>query len=478
MALTDKITNIADAIRSKTGKTNKLTLAEMPNEIEGIETGTAPVLQDKTIEITENGTTNIKADNNYDGLNNVSVSVNVETDEGITKMFTVDTLVENGGSIIDNGYYNSNGTWTSNSSYTTWKIPIIPGTTVYQQSASLTFYYKNIANSGDTIVYKYPTLVNQTSYDVPVAIPIPYNENYAYMYTCWSKTDLSNTSKPAKLYYTTKSMMLQEKEVEITNNGTITIRPDAGYNALKNITLKINVAGGEAPPTEYIQDGLIAWFDGEDTPVGNVNWYSKVGSDRIFETTNLALMHDTTNKCYRNNKTLSMLTSADYYKEGYTIEAVGGIESAGNTGGSYGGWLITMNETGSMGIGITESTGDINFVNNGDTLDYKFKGYYDKTFGASLYLEDIVARGVNQICKGKASLNGCNWLDFEETKPASSLAYSNHPILGYYIPSSTSKGSYMSYGYVNCIRIYNRQLTNEEIAHNHAIDKARFNITE
>ena len=426
--LTTKITNIADSIRSKKGITKKLTLEEMPIEIESIETKSEPILQDKTIEITENGTTNIKADDNYDGLNNVSVSVNVETDEGITKIFTVDTLVENGGSIINNGYYNASGTWTSSSNHVTWKIPIIPGTTIYQQSASLTFYYKNIANSDGGILYKYPVLPNQTSYDEPLAIPIPNNSNYAYMYTCWSKTDLANTEKPVKLFYTTKSMILQDKEVEITSNGNITIRPDIGYNAIKSINLKIKVAGGEIDPTaDYIHDGLIALFDGEDEPTGSSNWYSKVGSDRIFETTNLALMHDSTNKCYRNNKTLSMLTSADYYKEGYTIEVVGGINSSGNTGGSYGGWLFAMNETGSMAIGVAGQDGYVEFVNNGDTLDNHFTGYYDKTFGASLYLEDIVARGVKQICSGKASVNGCNWVDFTENSAAASIYYPNDP---------------------------------------------------
>lgn len=38
---------------------------------------TDPILQDKTIEITENGTTNIVADEGYDGLYNVSVTTNV-----------------------------------------------------------------------------------------------------------------------------------------------------------------------------------------------------------------------------------------------------------------------------------------------------------------------------------------------------------------------------------------------------------------
>lgn len=39
MALIEKLTAIADAIRSKTGKSGKLTLAEMPTEIESIQTG-------------------------------------------------------------------------------------------------------------------------------------------------------------------------------------------------------------------------------------------------------------------------------------------------------------------------------------------------------------------------------------------------------------------------------------------------------
>lgn len=39
MALTDKLTAIADAIRAKTGKTDSMTLDTMPTEIEGISTG-------------------------------------------------------------------------------------------------------------------------------------------------------------------------------------------------------------------------------------------------------------------------------------------------------------------------------------------------------------------------------------------------------------------------------------------------------
>lgn len=43
---------------------------------------TDPILQDKSITITENGTTNILADEGYDGLNNVEVTTNIESSGG------------------------------------------------------------------------------------------------------------------------------------------------------------------------------------------------------------------------------------------------------------------------------------------------------------------------------------------------------------------------------------------------------------
>ena len=42
MALIDKLTAIADAIRGKTGKADPLTLEQMATEIEGIEAGGIP----------------------------------------------------------------------------------------------------------------------------------------------------------------------------------------------------------------------------------------------------------------------------------------------------------------------------------------------------------------------------------------------------------------------------------------------------
>ena len=76
MALTNKLTAIANAIRSKTGETGKMTLDQMPTKIGAIETGPS-IQESKTIEITSNGTTEVIPDDGYGGIKKVDVSVAV-----------------------------------------------------------------------------------------------------------------------------------------------------------------------------------------------------------------------------------------------------------------------------------------------------------------------------------------------------------------------------------------------------------------
>ena len=77
MALIDKLNAIGDAIREKTGKTDKLTLDEMPNEIASIETGgggTTPVNPIiEPLAVTANGTYTVPS--GVDGYSPVTVKV-------------------------------------------------------------------------------------------------------------------------------------------------------------------------------------------------------------------------------------------------------------------------------------------------------------------------------------------------------------------------------------------------------------------
>lgn len=74
--LVNFLTDIANAIRGKTGKSATIQPEDMDTEIASI--STTPNLQSKSIEITENTTTNITADSGYDGLSGVSVTTNVQ----------------------------------------------------------------------------------------------------------------------------------------------------------------------------------------------------------------------------------------------------------------------------------------------------------------------------------------------------------------------------------------------------------------
>ena len=76
MALTDKLSAIGNAIRSKTGKEDLMTLEDMPAEIENISGGTSLPTQEKSITITENGTVEVLPDEGY-ALGKVTANVQV-----------------------------------------------------------------------------------------------------------------------------------------------------------------------------------------------------------------------------------------------------------------------------------------------------------------------------------------------------------------------------------------------------------------
>jgi hypothetical protein len=236
--------------------------------------------------------------------------------------------------------------------------------------------------------------------------------------------------------------------------------------------------GGGAPEVEpaYITDGLVAWFDGADKPHGGKYWINKVGYDYIYEIYGRNLING--DNAYKNDKTLVMMTSADYYKEGYTIEVVGKINSQVNSDSpTSGGWFITMNHTSSVGVGVSGETGTLRFVNNTDSIAEKtYNNCYQKRISAAVHLKDVGPRGSTTNVALNSSANGEDW--YSITAPYGlGVAFTNHAILCYY--ARTDGGAtYRVDGEINCIRIYKRQLTKEELAYNHAIDKARFNTED
>ncbi len=348
-----------------------------------------PILQDKSIEITENGTTNIKADEGYNGLNEVDVTVNIEGKEDLTE--------------------------------------------------ELTTYDEELIIQEQKITDIIEILKTKTTITEPV---------------------------------------LQDKTITITENGTTNIVADEGFDGLNKVDVTVNVENKEEPPVtpDYITNGLVAWFDGEDKPHDSKYWISRVGVDYISDVNGKTLLSD--EKSFKNNKTLAMITSADYYKKDYTIEIVGKLNSQVNSDNSTGAWFLTMNEAGTWGIGVKNATGDVTFVNHTVNMGKTFSGYLKRTFSSSLFLETVYSRGhTSGKNTGKGSVNGCEWFSIvEPTASGVGTKLQNHAILCYY--ARTSGTTEKVDGEINCIRIYNRQLTNEELLHNYNIDKTRFNIEE
>ena len=71
MALINKLNDIGDAIRAKTGKEDKLTLEQMVSEIGSITGGADPVIE--PLVVTENGT--YTPEEGVDGFSPVTVNV-------------------------------------------------------------------------------------------------------------------------------------------------------------------------------------------------------------------------------------------------------------------------------------------------------------------------------------------------------------------------------------------------------------------
>lgn len=181
MALISKLNAIGDAIRRKTGKTDKLTLDQMPIEIASIETGGGgttpanPIIE--ALSVTENGT--YTAPNGVDGYSPVTVNVP-----------------------IPDGY-------------------IVPSGT------------KEITSNGEHIVTEY----EKVNVNVDVAIPEGYIKPSGTLNITENGTYDVTEKASAVVSIPEKEIVLQNKTIE--ENGTYSA--DDGYDGLGQVT--VNVSG-------------------------------------------------------------------------------------------------------------------------------------------------------------------------------------------------------------------------------------------
>ena len=279
---------------------------------------------------------------------------------------------------------------------------------------------------------------------------------------------------------------MSNKEI-LQNHNTIISDNNITIDELIESINNLPENSGETPvEPDYIQDGLIAWFEGEDELVNNT-LVNRLGSDYIQNVATVGSIREKVynpwtkafgSKAVSNNMSTVYGMSKDYYSTGYTYEAVGEITNVYNDVTNSGGWLFASNTGGGFGIGVALDQGEVYFLNNTNSSKGKtYWGYYGKRFGASVYTKNVGARtSPATITDLECSVNGEPYYSIKQTVASNKTSKANNlSILNYY--SFTGSGSkYSTNGHLYSLRIYNRKLTEEEIAHNHEIDKKRFNL--
>ena len=237
-------------------------------------------------------------------------------------------------------------------------------------------------------------------------------------------------------------------------------------------------SGGPEVEPDYITDGLISWWEGEDGFDENAKWYSRVGTDYITPaaygygnaTTNPPVTID---KAVYNNGIWGYVTHQEYCIKDYTIQVVGRLDGSVSISGNSMNMLVGMNMSASPMIGVN-GNGDAMFMNGSNvTHSQVYPNMTQKIFNASLNLVAPPTRGVSSTTEVAGSVNGEPWFSVTNKTEGHNSKGLDMTILCYYTASYRSCGARLY-----SLRVYNRKLTEEELQYNYEIDKARFGIEE
>jgi hypothetical protein len=252
------LTDIADAIRAKTGGAEKLAPGDMPKEIAGIETGIQPT---GTRNITQNGVFDVEnyakalvdvkptlqektatgngevvPDEGFDGLSKVTVNIPKDVPKYQNK-----TITENGTHTADKGF--------DALSSVTVNVPIPEG---YVKPEGT----KEIDTNG----------IHDVSGKASAVVDVPVPDGYIQPSGTTQITE--NGTHDVSQYANAEvnvdvAPKLQSKMVEITANGVQDIVADSGYDGLERVTIFTDVP---AP--------VLPYYDGSVTISGGVELIS------------------------------------------------------------------------------------------------------------------------------------------------------------------------------------------------------------
>lgn len=269
---------------------------------------------------------------------------------------------------------------------------------------------------------------------------------------------------------------------------TYTNLVDTQQGTISDITLALTGKRAIDPNPDYITDGLIAWWEGEDDVDASYHWNSRVGNDYIYQYksavgTNAQNPFSVakTDNAYRNNCMYSLCTNTDYHVQGYTIEIVGRQLGTYYTTGNTGTSLLAFDRQCSPVIGINDS-GAFKVLNPSTNVEQSimpkhFENLTGKTCTFAINLVQLPSRGTVSSITIDYAVNADGWYTTTPNTPQYQTSRGNHcTIMCYYAYQATAADNVLNQSEINSIRIYNRKLTTSELEHNFEIDKKRFDI--
>lgn len=249
---------------------------------------------------------------------------------------------------------------------------------------------------------------------------------------------------------------------------------------VQNLPIVGNVP--DTPSNEYVQNGLVAWWEGEDELDALLHWNSRVGTDYIYQiypsspTSANSFGTIKTENAYTNNTQFCLATNEDYWKQGYTIEVVGKTYNQNNSQNNAGASLMTFDKQCSIMMQIWGDNNIFGVINQHPDADmpYLFTDCNNKRYKYAISLDVLPSRSMGGATEVSYALNDIGWYT-RKTNVQSGGANGYHLLfLAYYSGSS----GYRINGEISSIRIYNRKLTPVELQHNYEVDKQRFELDE
>ena len=414
-----KIDNLANAISAKSGESVPMTLTEMTQAVDGIDTsgggGGEPNLQSKTYTVDSAGTETITADVGYDGLSEVEVSVPSAVS------------VDNG---TDNEFYNNNGRrWRvrtfedyDNGGYISgvqnshWQafMAVASGTTITPSTSYQTIGGANYMMEGAVTVSAMPSGTAGTPTATKGAVSnhaisvTPSVTNTAGYISGGTKTGTAVTVSASELVSGDKSITANGNNIDVATYSTVSVNVSGGgndfivtltqnqqgewmpdctyaelysaYTAGKNI---VATAGGYLAAFIYFEDGYFyyAVHDGFEVfdPSGIFDW-GIISEDYIFSSEGAEL--DEEARYY--NLTLGNATPSDV-TNGKIFYNSQGIQVGTNSGGGSSKNVQVVQGSTRTSSATATAIGAEMTVSKSGTYDVYWNGVRTSTSGSYTY---------------------------------------------------------------------------------------------